>query len=85
MSIEAEIQALLAEAEPMRGLPDDDPQTAVLAGIIDGINRLRAIQAEQARQAPPEAPPAASVLAPVATAPAEPTKRGPGRPKKGDQ
>lgn len=78
MSIEAEIQALLSEAEPMRGLPDDDPQTAVLAGIIDGINKLRAIQAEQAMQAPPE-------FAPVAPAPAETTKRGPGRPKKGDQ
>ncbi len=85
MSIEAEIQALLSEAEPMRGLPDDDPQTAVLAGIIDGINKLRAIQAEQAMQAPPEFAPVAPEFAQAAPAPAETTKRGPGRPKKGDQ
>lgn len=44
MSLEAKIQALLAHAEPLRPLDEDDPAKAPLAGIVDEINRLRAKQ-----------------------------------------
>jgi hypothetical protein len=45
MTIEDQIQALLIQAEPMRDLPDDDPEKAPLAGIVDRINALRTLQA----------------------------------------
>ncbi len=45
MTIEQEIDALLAKAEPLRCLPEDEPARAPLAGIIVEVNRLRAIQA----------------------------------------
>ena len=48
--IEDEIQALLAEAEPLRQLDADDPKQAPLAGLVDQINSLRALQATAARE-----------------------------------
>lgn len=81
MTIEDQITALLAEAAPLRCLPQDDPAALPLAGIIDEINRLRAIQAGapvRAEPAPPEHDPEAPVvLAHDAPLP----KRRPGRPK----
>jgi hypothetical protein len=41
MNIEDQIKALLAEAEPLRSVPDDDPLAAKLARIVDEINALR--------------------------------------------
>lgn len=49
MTIEERIAALLARAEPLRALPDDDPAKAPLTRIVDDINRLRALQAAAPR------------------------------------
>lgn len=46
MSIEKAIEVLLAKADELRPVPDDDPIKAPLAGIVDEINSLRAIQAK---------------------------------------
>lgn len=46
MSIQAQIEALLAQAAPLRCIPEDDPAHQPLAGIVDEINRLRAMQAD---------------------------------------
>lgn len=62
MSIEDQISNLLAHADPLRLLHDDDPAKAPLAGIVDEINRLRAEQAAAAKEAPPTPP-----VAPQAT------------------
>ena len=67
MNIEDQITALLAEAEPLRCLPQDDPAALPLAGIVDEINRLRAIQAVPGFVDSDDA--------------ATPPKRKPGRPK----
>lgn len=45
MDIEAEIKRLLTLAEPLRSLDEDDLVKTPLAGIVDAINKLRAIQA----------------------------------------
>ncbi len=45
MSIQSQIDALLIEADALRPLPEDEPLKAPLAGIIDHINQLRAMQA----------------------------------------
>lgn len=74
MSIESTISDLLADAEPLRLLDDDDPAKVRLTHIVDEINRLRAIQAK-AQAEGHEAEFAAIVEA------VNP-KRGPGRPKK---
>lgn len=70
MSIEERIQELLAQAEPLRALNDDDPTKGVLGELVDEINALRAEQASA---------PEVEILSAV-----EP-KRGPGRPKKVDK
>lgn len=79
MSIEDEIQRLLKEALPLRSLEDDDPAKSPLPGIVDAINKLRA---EQSRE--PVEVPAATIEGADAQEPAEPMKRGPGRPKKAE-
>jgi hypothetical protein len=48
MTLEEQIAALLAEAEPLRGLSEDDPRSAKLGGLVDAINTLRALQAKDA-------------------------------------
>lgn len=48
MNIEDQIQSLADLAAPLRELDDDDPAKAPLAGIVDEINRLRAVQARNA-------------------------------------
>ena len=72
---EDEIQALIAEAEPLRGLEEDDPARDVLGRIVDEINRLRALQAKAQKLA--DEVEFAEVVESVS-----PAKRGPGRPKK---
>lgn len=76
MTLEDQIASLLAEAEPLRALAEDDPAKVPLAGIVDAINALRARQANEPAAAP----------APVADPEpaAEIVKRDPGRPKKAD-
>ena len=44
MNIEDKIAELLAQAEPLRKLDDDDTAKAPLTGIVDQINALRARQ-----------------------------------------
>ena len=97
MTIEDQIQSLIAHAEPLRALDDDDPAKAPLAGIVDEINRLRAVQEKQGREAPaPTSAPATPVGDVLAITPgaaeegadAAPVKqrRKPGpKPKKGEQ
>jgi hypothetical protein len=48
--IEDQIQALLAEAEPLRVLDADDPEQAPLTGLVDQINSLRALQAKATQE-----------------------------------
>lgn len=48
--IEAQISTLLATAEPLRLLDDDDPKKAALCAIVDKINGLRADQEAQTIQ-----------------------------------
>lgn len=44
MTLEDQIQALLAKAEPLRALPDDEPAKDPLGGLVEEINALRALQ-----------------------------------------
>lgn len=91
MTTEDRIQALLAKAEPLRELADDDPAKEPLAGIVDEINALRSRQAKDAMTVidPPavvEGDDATFVaeLIDDKTRQPEPPKRKPGRPKKGE-
>lgn len=72
MTIEDEIAALLAKAEPLRLLPDDEPAKAPLTAIVDRINELRADQAAGPKDVVDEQV-AAEEVAP---------RRKPGRPPK---
>ena len=80
MGLDADISA--REALRLLSLPDDDPATAVLSGIVDKINALRAIQADEAKRAIPTAPETLPAHIEAIPEPAELTKRGPGRPRK---
>lgn len=64
---EDRIQALLAEAAPLRDLADDDPGKESLQPLVAEINRLRELQDAEVKR--------------VGLEPDEP-KRGPGRPRK---
>lgn len=44
MTLEDQIAALLAKAEPLRALPDEEAEAAGLPKIVDAINALRAKQ-----------------------------------------
>jgi hypothetical protein len=69
MTLEDQIAALLAQAEPLRAVPDEEAEAAGLPALVDGINALRARQAKGETDAAPDA---------------EPVKRGPGRPRKAE-
>ena len=89
MTLEDEIMALLAKAEPLRCLPDDEPAKRPLTAMVDQINALRAKQAGQAHAAietPEEGadPAVESALADIALQPVELPARRPGRPRKVD-
>lgn len=83
MTPEDQIAALVAQAEPLRALPDDEAEAKGLPALVEQINALRAQQAV--------VPSIYGVLGdPVNGEPvpesvtfhAEPQKRGPGRPRK---
>ena len=57
MDYEAEISKLLAQAEPLRALDDDDTRKEELRVIVDEINVLRAKQAQVGIVAEPVAQP----------------------------
>lgn len=86
MDIETEISRLLALAEPLRGLAEEDLNKAPLAGIVDEINALREVQSreingepmlkEQVIDVDPEAPMMVTQNLP---------KRRPGRPRNPDK
>lgn len=90
MTIEQEIAALLAKAEPLRALPEWEQGAAGLASIVEQINALRAIQAREKHEeflakmrAALDADQQAQhevEFSPVAAEVAP--KRGPGRPRK---
>ena len=42
--IEADVGVLLAQADELRAMPEDEPMRLPLAGLIDKINALRALQ-----------------------------------------
>lgn len=77
MTIEDQIAALLAQAEPLRALPDEEAEAAGLPALVDRINALRAFQAKGHGVSFAEV---VSQMAPDA----EPVKRGPGRPRKAE-
>jgi len=62
------LDQLLAEANKLRGLDEDDPAKVPLAAMVDEINRIRALPADEQDTADP--------------VPAAPEKRKPGRPRK---
>lgn len=74
MNIEDKIQALLAEAEPLRSLPDEEQESMGLPGIVDLINALRD---EQAKMQQTESEDEFAKIVQEVSA-----KRGPGRPRK---
>ncbi|MGL5736244.1 MAG: hypothetical protein ACRCYS_15375 [Beijerinckiaceae bacterium] len=84
MKLEDQITELLEEALPLRELGDDDPAKERLAGIVDRINTLRAVQAgsmlaeELATPIEGQDAPDPPHVAP------DPVKRGPGRPRKAE-
>ncbi len=78
MTIEDQIRDLLAKAEPLRSLPDDEPAKVPLTAIVDEINALRAIQAADAAECP------ADDSAIEGDDAADSEGRKPGRPKKAD-
>jgi hypothetical protein len=45
MTVEDQIAALLAQAEPLRALPDDEAEAKGLPALVEQINALRAEQA----------------------------------------
>lgn len=45
MTVSERIEALVAQADALRPLHDDDVEKLPLAGLIDQINELRAVQA----------------------------------------
>jgi len=48
MTLEDQIAALLAEAEPLRCLPDEEAEAKGLPALVDRINALRVLQGERA-------------------------------------
>lgn len=79
--IEEQIAALLAQAEPLRSLDDEDAERMGLPALVERINSLREQQAKDAHAGFLRA-----VLAPEPDpeAPAVIEKRRPGRPRKVD-
>lgn len=95
MNLETLIAELLAQADPLRELADDDPAKAPLGPLVDKINALRAEQASEAMRGPSLRPEVAAVLGDTPREAAElaakharaveevaAAKRSPGRPKK---
>ena len=90
MSVEQDIQRLLALAAPLRLLADDDPAKVPLTAIVDDINALRALQSQEKSGAAPVAnvegadvdPEAERIKLELAKVPADLPARRPGRPKK---
>lgn len=89
MTIEDQITALLAEAEPLRLLPDEEAEAKGLPGIVDKINALRAEQAGSGNVRPVEIAPhiddsqkAVELRAEIAKQPDPLPVRRPGRPRK---
>lgn len=78
MTLQDQIDALLAEAAPLRLLPDDEAEAKGLPALVETINRLRARQARDPFTVSDAALEGADGVEP------EPAKRGPGRPKKAD-
>ena len=84
MNIEDEVTRLLNLAAPLRLLADTDPAKEVLTGIVDEVNRLRAVEALTPRIEPVatiEGADPEPVIEPVITPVAESVRRL-GRPKK---
>lgn len=87
MNTEAEIHRLLALAEPLRLLADDDLAKGPLTGIVDEINALRAEQNKPRQVAAviegaDHDPEAETIKAELAREPVKLPARRPGRPKK---
>lgn len=80
MTTEEQIQALIAEAEPLRCLSPEEGERQGLGRIVDAINSLRNLQGV-AERITHEAEFAAVA---EAVNPPEPEKRKPGRPKKAE-
>lgn len=74
MSIETKLAELIAQAEPLRLLPDEEAEIAGLPGIVTQINRLRAYQERGIEPDLPEVVEGADAV----------VKRGPGRPRKAE-
>ena len=80
MTIQDQIAALLAEAEPLRLLDEREAESQGLGRIVDKINALRALEATEKHDAF-----IADVKAPLVVEPSvEHEKRKPGRPKKAE-
>ena len=74
-TIEDQIAELLAQAKPLRGLPDPEAEKRGLPAIVDRINALRAQQGPQTLQEHA----AVAAQEEGADAPPEPARKKPGR------
>ena len=82
MTLQAKIDALVAQAAELRLLPEDEAEAKGLPTLVDAINNLRELQA-MGREALEEAQAAAHEAEFAETAESvNPPKRGPGRPRK---
>lgn len=87
MTVSEQIDALLAEAAPLRLLPDDEAEAKGLPKLVDRINALRRRQSIEARVQTENLRVGTLALLEIeADVPAGTygSKRGPGRPKKAD-
>jgi hypothetical protein len=94
MTLQDEIDALLAEAAPLRLLPDDESEAKGLPALVDRINALRAKQAREpfvdakatieGEEAKTAYQAAEDRMWPRTAGELLAGKRGPGRPKKAD-
>lgn len=89
MTIEDQITALLAQAEPLRLLPDVEAEAKGLPRIVDAINALRAAQSSgsyvrEIEVAPhvDTSPAHQAVVSAIASEPEPLPARRPGRPRK---
>jgi hypothetical protein len=76
MTLQDQIEALLAEAAPLRLMADDTPEAAKLGRLVDKINALRA---QQSCEVPVVVN---AVVEGAESVDDAPVKRSPGRPKK---
>ena len=84
MTLEDQIAALVAQAEPLRALPDDEAEARGLPALVEKINWLRECQARGHDEVLQPGQIYSSISVPPHDGIPATGKRGPGRPRKAD-